>query len=151
MFKVTNSSQHTMCNYNAYIVLLHADSDSIEWYGVLQTTFHALMICKSLMPNSVSRYQLCYSIKNKQAQCLNYGVLNRFDCGIVTHVIIEAFFGFICFSSETFADKAVVRYAEVLLPLNLCPYVLYYALGGAILSSSVMGGDKAGLSSPNDA
>lgn len=39
----------------------------------------------------------------------------------------------------------------MLLPLALCPYVLYYALGGAILSSSVMGGNKAGLSGPNDA
>lgn len=56
VFKVT---LNTMCNYNAYIVLLHADVDSIEWYGVLQTTFHALMICKSLMLDSVSRYQLC--------------------------------------------------------------------------------------------
>ena len=31
-------------------------------------------------------------------------------------------------------------------PSPLCPYVLYYTLGGAILSRSVMGGDKAGLS-----
>lgn len=39
----------------------------------------------------------------------------------------------------------------MLVPLALCPYVLYYALGGAIFSSSAMGGDKAGLSGPNDA
>ncbi|TNN88985.1 hypothetical protein EYF80_000863 [Liparis tanakae] len=49
------------------------------------------------------------------------------------------------------ADRAGGRYAEVLLLLALCPYVLYYALGGAMLSRSVMGGDKAGLSGPNDA
>lgn len=55
------------------------------------------------------------------------------------------------FPLRSFADKAGVWYAEVLLPLALCPYVLNYALGGAMLSSSVMGGDKAGLSSPNDA
>lgn len=55
------------------------------------------------------------------------------------------------FPLTSFADKAGVWYAEVLLPLALCPYVLSYALGGAILGSSLMEGDKAGLSSPNDA
>ena len=55
------------------------------------------------------------------------------------------------YSPRCFADKAEVRYAEVRLPLALCPYVLYYALGGAMLSSSVVGGDKTLLSGPNDA
>lgn len=55
------------------------------------------------------------------------------------------------FSPRCFADKAGVWYVEVLLPLGLCPYVLYYALGGAMLSSSVLGGNKAGLFGPNDA
>lgn len=50
------------------------------------------------------------------------------------------------FSPKNAADKASVWYAEVLLPLTLCPYVLYYAIGGAILSSAGMGRDKAGLS-----
>lgn len=50
------------------------------------------------------------------------------------------------FSPRSAADKASVWYAEVVLPLTLCPYVLYYAIGGAILSSSGMGRDKAGLS-----
>lgn len=50
------------------------------------------------------------------------------------------------FSLRRAADKASVWYAEVLLPLTLCPYVLYNAIGGAILSSAVMGRDKAGLS-----
>lgn len=49
------------------------------------------------------------------------------------------------FLLRTFADKAGIWYAEVLLPLALYPYGLYYAIGGAILSSSVMGGDIAGL------
>lgn len=39
-----------------------------------------------------------------------------------------------------FADKAVVRYAEGLLPLGLRPYVSDYALGGAILGSSLKEG-----------
>lgn len=40
------------------------------------------------------------------------------------------------FPPRCFADKARLWYAEVLLPLALCSYVLYYALGGAMLSSS---------------
>lgn len=66
-------------------------------------------------------------------------------------VIIEAVAAVSAFPPRAFADKAGVWYAEVLQPLALCPYVLYYALGGAILGSKVMGGDKAGLSGPNDA
>lgn len=50
------------------------------------------------------------------------------------------------FSLRRAADKASVWYAEMLLPLTLCPYVLYYAIGGAILSSTVMRRDKTGLS-----
>lgn len=49
------------------------------------------------------------------------------------------------FSLRWAADHTSVWYAEVLLPLTLCPYVLYNAIGGAILSSAVMGRDKAGL------
>lgn len=40
-------------------------------------------------------------------------------------------------SPRDFADKAGVRYAQRLCPIALCPYVLDYALGGAILSSSL--------------
>lgn len=55
------------------------------------------------------------------------------------------------FPLRCFADRAGVWYAEELLPLALCSYVLYYALGGAMLSSSELGGDGVGLSDPNDA
>lgn len=60
--------------------------------------------------------------------------------------IIEVSAAVSVFSPRSTADTASVWYAEVLLPLTLCPYVLYYAIGGAILSSAVMGRDKADLS-----
>lgn len=44
------------------------------------------------------------------------------------------------YSLRFFADKAEVWYSEMLLPLALCPCVLYYTLGGAMLNSSVVGG-----------
>lgn len=65
--------------------------------------------------------------------------------------IIEVSAAVSVFSPRSASDTASVWYAEVLLPLTLCPYVLYYAIGGAILSSTVMGRDKAGLLPPNDA
>lgn len=53
-------------------------------------------------------------------------------------VIAEALGPALC--PPGFADKAVVRYAEGLLPLGLHPYVSDYALGGAIHGSSLKEG-----------
>lgn len=54
-------------------------------------------------------------------------------------------------SPRSATDKASVWYAAALLPLTLCPYVSYYAIGGAILGGAATERDKAGLSAPNDA